>query len=45
MSGKHPDRPPYGRKESSVRTVSRYALFLKYIAENRLDDANFRPDA
>jgi hypothetical protein len=45
MSEKRPDGPPSGRKESSVRTASRYALFLKYITVNRLNGAIFRLDA
>jgi hypothetical protein len=34
MSELLPDGPWSGRKESSVRIASRYALFLKDIAEN-----------
>jgi hypothetical protein len=45
MSGQCPDGPPSGRKESSVRTASRYALFLKYITEIRPDVVNFRLEA
>jgi hypothetical protein len=44
MPGRRLDGPPYGRKESSVRTASRYALFLKDIAETRPDEENFRHD-
>jgi hypothetical protein len=38
-------RQPSGRKESSDLTASRYALFLKDIAEILPDGANFCPDA
>jgi hypothetical protein len=45
MYGRRLDSPPSRWKESSVWTASRYALFLKDIAEIRQDVANFRPDA
>jgi hypothetical protein len=44
MSGWRLEGPPSVRKESSVRMASRYALFLKDIAETHLDEANFHPD-